>query len=631
MLETLRKLISTLLVSLMIALSATFGGGRNAALRAVEKNVVEGLLSGALPVFAGSDIADGAALLSLTAADEEGNLRFSDVDYLNQDRSSWKTARHLARTERLAILFRQETDPQTKETYRDAVLRLLDHWIAHDYTNPNWWHNKLSDPNILGEIGVLMKEELSAGQKRGLAVLVGRGCYSVDPTLRAYPGANTMDIAMSSIKYGLLTGYAPAVRTALNEVSGALKYSLSEGIKRDGTFFQHGNRLYMGGYGVGFIGSFLHIVRMVTGTDYMFSADALEPLSAFILKGMRTVSFGSTLDPTVMGRSVSRMNAQPLPGLARTLIQLAELCDIPGKEEILAYAASIQNDEKQDYGLHYFDTAKFLVIHNADFYFSFRGGDNLLYYAEITNDENILCYNSTFPGVTTIMRTGREYTNISPLYNYAMVPGTTAVPETDAEIAAHEDATYRSLPGVYGSSVADGAAAVFAKTKHEGIDMTVACFATDHAALLLGAGMKDANGRQMYTTLDQSFYTGSFVQEGNTVIHNGIKYELLEGGTLLAGNEHRTGSWRRNNLTLGDVPAEGDIFTVYTENTGSYAYTVMAEGTDEHFEVIVNTPAVQAVKLPDGRLAAAFYTAGSFTYQGKTYVGVLGTAKIFDQ
>ena len=458
---------------------------------------------------------------------------------------------------------------------------------------------------------------------------MGRGCYSVDPTLRAYPGANTMDIAMSSIKYGLLTGYAPAVKTALNEVSGALKYSLSEGIKRDGTFFQHGNRLYMGGYGVGFISSFLHIARMVSGTDYMFSADQLEPLAKFITEGMRTVSFGSTLDPTVMGRSVSRMNAQPLMGLARTLTQLAEIPGMPRRAEILAYAASIQNDEKQDTGLTYFENAKFLVIHNADFYFSFRGGDNLLYYAEITNDENVLCYNSTFPGVTTIMHTGLEYVNISPLFDYSMVPGTTAVPETDAEIYAHEDATYRLLPGVYGSSVSDGAAAVFAKTKHEGIEMTVACFATDTAALLLGAGMKDGKGREMRTTLDQCFYAGSHTQEGNVVIHNGVRYELLEGGSLVAQAEHRTGNWRRNNLTLAEIPAEGDIFTVYTENTGSYAYSVMAEDTDAQFEVIVNTPAVQAVRLPDGRLAAAFYTAGSFTYQGKTYLGALGTARIF--
>ena len=630
MIATVQKFFSMILVALMVFFSTYFGAGSRASVDAIGDNITEGLLNGTLSSFSGSDIADPGTIRSLIAEDADGNCYFTDIDYGNQDRAVWPAARHLTRTERLAILFRQETDPDAKAAYKELIVRLLAHWIKNDYTNPNWWHNKLSDPNILGEIGVLMKDELDAGQLRDLAVLVGRGCYSVDPTLVAYTGANAVDIAMSSIKFGVITGYASAIRSAMRVVSGALGYSLSEGIKRDGTFFQHGNRLYMGGYGTVFISGMAKVIRMVGGTDFMLSGSQLEPLAEFILTGLRTMSFGNVLDPTVMGRSVSRPNAQPLPGIVSSLRVLAGTEGMPRRDEITAYADSIESNSKQNYGLHYFDNAKFLVINNGDFYFSFRGGDSLMYYAEITNDENILCYNSTFPGVTTVMRTGSEYLNISPLYDYSAVPGTTAVPETDEEIAAHDDATYRSLAGTYGGKTADGAAVVFAKTKHEGIDMTVSCFATDNAAILLGAGMKNDGGRQMFTTLDQSYYAGDFTQEGNVVIHNGIRYELLEGGELLAGSEHRTGSWRRNNLTLADTVAEGDIFTVRTENTGSYAYTVMAENTDAQFEVIVNTPSVQAVRLPDGRVAAAFYSAGSFTDNGKTYVGVIGTAKIFD-
>lgn len=630
MIATVQKFFSMLLVTLMVFFSTYFGAGNKDSVNAIGDNITEGLLNGTLSPFSGSDIADPGAIRSLIAEDADGNCYFTDIDYGNQDRAVWPAARHLTRTERLAILFRRETDPDARAAYKDLIVKLLAHWIKNDYTNPNWWHNKLSDPNILGEIGVLMKDELEAGQLKELAVLVGRGCYSVDPTLVAYTGANAVDIAMSSIKFGVITGYASAIKSALRVVSNALNYSLSEGVKKDGTFFQHGNRLYMGGYGAVFISGMAKVIRMVGGTDFMLSGSRLEPLSEFILTGLRTMSFGNVLDPTVMGRSVSRPNAQPLPGIVSSLKVLAGTDGMPRREEIMAYAASIESNTKQNYGLHYFDNAKFLVINNGDFYFSFRGGDNLMYYAEITNDENILCYNSTFPGVTTVMRTGSEYLNISPLYDYSAIPGTTAVPETDEEIAAHDDATYRALTGVYGGKAADGAAAVFAKTKHEGIEMTVSCFATDDAAILLGAGMKNDSGKPMVTTLDQSYYTGDFVQDGNVVIHNGIRYELLEGGTLIAENEHRTGSWRRNNLTLADIAAEGDIFTVYTENTGSYAYTVMAENTDARFEVIVNTPSVQAVRLPDGRVAAAFYSAGSFTDNGKTYVGVIGTAKIFD-
>ena len=134
----------------------------------------------------------------------------------------------------------------------------------------------------------------------------------------------------------------------------------------------------------------------------------------------------------------------------------------------------------------------------------------------------------------------------------------------------------------------------------------------------------------MFTTLDQSYFTGSFARNENTVVHNGIKYELLEGGTLIAENEHRTGSWRRNNLSLPEVDAEADIFSVFFENSGSYAYTVMSEKTEALFEVIVNKPSVQAVRLPDGRIAASFISSGKFSFEGKTYKGCVGTAEIFD-
>ena len=629
MFAAIQKFFSLILVSLMIFLSSAFGTGSDASVDRIADNLTGGLLSGSVSPFSGSDIADPAAIGALLAEDQDGNYYFTDIDYGNQDRSVWPAAKHLTRTERLAILFRLETDPDAKEAYKDQVIRLLEHWIKNDYSNPNWWHNKLSDPNILGEIGILMKPELDADQIRQLAVLVGRGSYSVDPTLYAYTGANAVDLAMSSIKFGALIGNASSVRSALRVVSRALKYSNSEGIKKDGTFFQHGNRLYMGGYGLVFIGGMAKIIGMVDGTDFMFSADQLEPMAAFILKGLKTASFGNTLDPTVMGRSVSRLNAQPLPGIVPTLVTLANTDGMPHRDEIMAYAYSIAGNTKQNYGLNWFDDAKFLVVNNGDFYFSFRSGDRSLYYSEITNDENILCYNSSFPGVTTIMHTGNEYRDISPVYDYSFIPGTTAVRETDEELAAHSDPTYRSLKGTYGSAVAEGAAAVFAKTTHEGIEMTVSCFATDNAVILLGAGMKDGAGRQMFTTLDQSYFTGEFSQDGNTVIHNGIKYELLEGGTLIAENVHRAGSWRRNNLTYSDIPAEGDIFTVYTENTGSYAYTVMSENTDAEFEVIENTPSVQAVRLPDGRIATAFLARGSFTYNGNTYNGKAGTANTF--
>ena len=629
MIGPIQKFFSLILVTLMINFSSLFGAGGKEAVKAISENVTNGLLSGTMSTFGGSDIYDPGQLVSLISYDGDGNCYFADIDYANEARAAWPAEKHLNRTERLAIIYRLERDAAKKEEYKTLVLKLLDHWIKQDYQNSNWWYNKLSNPNILGEIGILMQPDLSPDQLKKLSVLVGRGCFLVDPVLRVYTGANAVDLSMSSIKFGVLTGNTASIKSALRVVANDLDYSLIEGLKKDGTFFQHGTRLYMGGYGIEFIKAISNVICMVDGTEYTFSSKQLEPFSKFLLTGLRKMSFGSTLDPNVMGRSVSRFNAQPLQSIVQDLIRLSNTKAMPGKAELREYALSIQNNTKSNYGLHYYDKANFLVVNNEDFYFSFLGGDSAMLYSEITNDENILCYNSSFPGVTTIMRTGNELTNISPLYDYSLVPGTTAVYESDAEPAAHKDPSYRVLPGLYGSATADGAAAVFAKTKHEGISMTISCFATNDAVILLGAGMKNSKGRQMFTTLDQSYYAGSFTQEGNKVIHNGIKYELLEGGDLLASNNHRTGSWRRNNLAQPDIYAEGDVFTIFTANTGSYAYSVMSENTNAEFKVIMNTEKIQAVRLPDGRIAASFLASGSFDYNGAAYRGLAGHAYIF--
>lgn len=630
MIGPLQKIFNLILVTLIIYFSCVFGAETKSDIDVISDNITEGLLNETTATFSDADLYGADEIISLVSYDGDENCFFTDLDYTSKAEAMWPAAKHLSRTERLCVIYKLEQDAVKKALYKTLVIKLINHWIKNDYQNPNWWYNKLSNPNVLGEIGILMKNDLSSEQLKKLSVLVGRGCFTVDPVLYVYTGANAVDLSVSSIKFGVLTGSSRAIKSAMRVVSGELEYGLIEGIQKDGTFFQHGKRLYMGGYGIEFLKGISNVLGMIDGTKYMFSESQLKPLSDFILTGLRKMSFGNTLDPSVMGRSVSRFNAQPLRSIVPDLVKLASIDSMPEKSEIMAYAQSIVNNTKNSYGLHYFDEANFLVINNEDFYFSFLGGGNTMFYSEITNGENILSYNSSFPGVTTIMHTGNELTNISPLYDYSLIPGATAVYETDEELALHKDYTYRLLPGTYLNKVSDGAAVVCAKLKHENVSMTVSCFATDNAAILLGTGIKNSDGRQMFTTIDQSYYTGSYIQDENKIIHNGIKYELIQGGALCAGSEHRTGSWRRNNLTMPDTYAQGDVFTIFFENSGSYAYSVMNEKTDEEFEVIINSQKIQAVRLPDGRISAVFLSTGSFEYNNRTYNGYAGNAYIFD-
>ncbi len=630
MISAFKKIIDMFLVICILFGTSVIGGESNADILKIGENITNGLLTGNIGTFSSSDIKTADGIIANIAFDEDGDCYFTDVDYQNAERSNWITTRHINRAERLAILYRLEEDEVKKEEYRQYVLELLDYWIKKDYQNPNWWYNKLSNPNTLGEIGILMKDDLSDSRLRGLSELVSRGSFTVNLQTKEYTGANATDVAMSTIKFGVLTNSKRAVSSAVKIVSRELEYSDDEGIRRDATFFQHGHRLYMGGYGLGFISGVYTLSKLLDGSSFGFTEAQLEPLAAFVCDGLKYMSFGNTLDPTTVGRSYSRYKSRPLIGAANSLINLCKIEQMPRKDEILAFADSIKNNTKNDYGVKLFTESNFIVINNSDFYFSFMGGNSGLYYSEVINSENILGYNSSFPGVTTILNTGDELYDISPVYDYSFVAGTTAVYETDEQLKNHGDFTYRDVKGKFGSATADGVAVAFAKSEHEGIASTITCFATDEAAFLLGAGISDSQSRPMNTTINQCMYKGEFSNDGTEVIHNNIKYTRLDGGKIIAKAEHVNGNWKRNNLSVGDIPAEADVFTAYFENSGSYAYSVMNKNTNAEIVIISNTEKLQAVVLPDGRIAAAFIEKGSFNYNGKTYSEKAGTVKIYE-
>lgn len=629
MISVFKKALDFVICLCIIISSTVTGGKADGMIKTISANIIRGILSGELGVTVSSDISDPDRIVEILKYDKKGNAFFDDIDYDDLSRTSWSPSKHIGRTLKLAICFTKEENTGKKELYKQATLSLIDFWIASDCQSDNWWFNKLSNPNALGEIGILMQDYLSRSELYGLAELISRGCFTVNHQVRKHTGANAIDIAMSSIKFGVLTGSRLAIRDAVKIVSKELNYSDSEGLKSDNTFFQHGNRIYMGGYGITFISGMTKLIYILDGTEYNFKKEQLEKFAGFILDGLQIMSFGNTLDPTTIGRSVSRVNSGKLGGITGSLIMLANSEQMPRKDELLAYAESIRNNTKKDYGLHYFDESEFLVINNSDFYFSFRGGRNDLVYSEIINDENVLSYNSSFPGVTTVMHTGDEYYNIAPVLDYSYIPGTTAVYETDGELLAHEDYTYRNLEGTYGGFEKNGKAVCFASTEHEGIGMTVACFATDNAAFLLGAGMKDSKGREMNTTIDQCFVADDFTINGNEIVHNRIKYTIIDGGEVSVESEHRNGNWARNNLPVKDLAAEGDVLTISLKNKGSYAYSVMSVNTDACAEIISNTESLQAIKLPDGNVAAVFYQSGSFEYNGVTYSGTAGNAYIY--
>lgn len=587
----------------------------------IQNNLYDALKGGEISLFVSASMKDVDELYSFAKENPEGEIFFTDLD----ETPFFKT--HLERTAYLAKLYAKETDSEKKSNLADFTFKCLRYYLNHNADSSNWWYNDIYAPNLLGEACILLRDVIPENLLSDVLVPMSMGCPE---NLSDYSGANATDLAMSTIKYATFIKDKELIKKARGAYEREMNYSGWEGLQADNSFFQHGKRIYFGDYGMNFIKGVVKGERIFRGTEFAFTSAELGTVSDYVLKGLRKVSFGSTLDPTVQGRSISRSSGgAPLTNNLQYIKALAKIDGIAHSEELNAFCNSIENNTKADYGLSYFDKAKFITINNSDFYFSFRGGESYLYYGETLNGENILAYNTSYPGVTTIMGSGNEYTDIFPLLDYSMIPGTTAVHETDEELLLHADWNKRKLSGTFFNKCENGIAISSSKTSHEGIDMTVTCVATDKYAVLLGAGMKNDNSTPMNTTLNQCFYNGSYTKDGNTVIHSGVKYTVLQGDNLNVDISHRKGNYKRINSSTNTRFVEGDVITISLSDSESYAYTVMSESTSAEPQLIVNNENLQAVALPDGHIAAVFFSAGSFTWNGQTYSSDVAQAVIY--
>lgn len=109
-------------------------------------------------------------------------------------------------------------------------------------------------------------------------------------------------------------------------------------------------------------------------------------------------------------------------------------------------------------------------------------------------------------------------------------------------------------------------------------------------------------------------------RDGDWFFHAGSGYHVIDGRTD-ANVEHRRGTWRNcvDNVEYVDDIMESDVFSLAISHgiapqNGTYAYAVVpgAQNPSEHsFQILANTPAIQAVTNTDGSLVyIVFYEKG---------------------
>ena len=546
-------------------------------------------------------------LESLMQEEPDGTVSFTDLNYGSSVMSLWGAEYHYGHIIQMILGFGRER-LRTDEAYRARLLAALRFWCVHDFRNPNWWHNEIGTPENIADICLLLYEWLPADLLAACAAIIDRGSLNGNPQVTKRTGANLIWGCAVSVRLAALTDDEDLLARASARAAEELVYG-DEGIQPDGGFFQHGSRLYSGGYGRSFAYSVAMMIYVFRNTPYQFPRQRLAVFAEHMLDGLRMMSAREALDWQCIGREYTRPGAERF-GILRIAVEiLADTEDMVRLDEFIAWRGEIQGAPRPD-AVRYYPVVGFLAHHTGGLYVGTKLIRGQLLGEEICNGEGGLGYNISYGGVTCAMVSGREYDDVAPYWRYDRIPGTTARRETDAELLAHPAAwTRRRLPDDFaGGAVADDRAAVWQREDHETVHALTASFAFPGGFVRLVTGVRDDESAPLFTTVEQSFLHGDVTCEGDSVIHSDIRYTPLAGTKFIQETAPAGGQWCRNSVhesqeRLREVPMFGLYVGHPAGGTSSCAYMISpAPSVSPAVEVLRNDDEIQSIRLPDGRV-----------------------------
>ena len=214
------------------------------------------------------------------------------------------------------------------EELRDNILYALE-WVYKNIYNEsidnktrygNWYHWWISMPQNLAGAAILMYDELDTPENeallQGIAATLknfnedpayvykvrGAGSGKMDMT-----GANLAETCLVAVLRSALARDQEGAALAVSYFGRMVaKVSSGDGIYEDGSFIQHNNLAYTGGYGATLLNGAEKIVYLTTGSSLEIETEQLDVIYNWIWDGIRPLYADGAVFDMVSGRSVAR-------------------------------------------------------------------------------------------------------------------------------------------------------------------------------------------------------------------------------------------------------------------------------------------------------------------------------------
>ena len=577
----------------------------------------------------------------MTSISEDGT--WPDINYQDVSKTGFQHGRHLDNMVKLGRAFKNEDSELRGDNQLKKVIdSSLNYWIANDFICENWWWNQIGTPGSLVSLLLIMDRDLTKEQISKTLLMAGRANLNATG---ARPSGDRIKIAGILAKTLLFRRDEVQFKEVIKVIEGEIKFATGRGMQYDYSFHHREDRVNNTlSYGTGYADAFAEWAANVAGTKYKFSEKSLQQLIDYYLDGIcKMMIFGKSPDPGAMNRDITRADAHRSFGTA-TIERLLKSSDYRKKE--MLDLIGIRKGEAVttlSYCAFFWQSEHF-TFQRPGFFTSVRmystRCDNM---EQPYNGEGLMNHHRG-DGTNYLSRTGNEYTDISPVYDWQKIPGTTILQKPS--LPSENKIQKKGLTDFVGA-VTDGkygAAAFDFKSPHDPLAARKGWFFFDNEYVCLGAGISSDSKLEVVTTLNQCLLhndvvmmsqgTKSVVRQGvhalekvTWIFHDGTGYLFPEPQRLNLSNQTEKGSWFKINHQ-SDSPKEEitkDVFKLWLTHgqqphNATYQYIVVPATSEKEMslpghhrrvEILSNTTALQAVKHPElGICEAIFYQPG---------------------
>ena len=594
------------------------------------------------------------------------NGTWPDISYEDVSREGFQHSDHYDNMVAMAVAYNKKGSQFYKSRkIKNAITSSLRNWVENDYICDNWWYNEIGTPSSLVNLMLLIGNELPKELVDGAQIIIKRA-HVDGPGAR--PGGDRIKIAGIQAKNLLFTGdnntFNDVIKIIENEIkqvewigkdygytfkridSGfANRLDGGRGIQYDNSFHHRtdgvNNTL---SYGMGYANAFIEWAVYTADTKYSFSQDKIEKLVDYYLDGIcKTSVFGKLPDPGKKNRSVSR-SGDLRPYSAQSSLELLKTTNYRKAElQEIADIRSKNIKPTLSHATFYWNTEHF-TFQRPDWFTSVRMYSTRTHNMEYPYNSEGLLNHHRGDGANHISRTGKEYFNIFPVFDYQKIPGATIMQKES--LPAPEQIQKLGQTDFVGA-VTDakyGAVAFDFKSPHDPLIARKSWFFFDNEYVALGTGISCKQQLPVVTTLNQCLLLDNVTisENGNQsviskgekiytdldwVFSDGIGYIFPQKAKVGLMNDAATGSWWKINkqTTTSKSPVTKDIFKLWIDHgvrpsDESYSYIIVPATTLEqmeennskkNIEILSNTPTLQAVKNSSLNITQAVFYKGS--------------------